>query len=68
MFISLETKNIKNNFLKENKNFSQYKYKIDKNNSLKKFLNEEGDIYCIPSRHKNYMVDGFYSVKFIKND
>ena len=63
-----ETKNIKNNFLKENKNFSQYKYKINKNNSLKKFLNEEGDIYCIPSRHKNYMVDGFYSVKFIKND
>ena len=63
-----ETKNIKNNFLKENKNFSQYKYKINKNNSLKKFLNEEGEIYCIPSKHKNYMVDGFYSVKFIKND
>ena len=67
-FIYDETKDIKNNFLKENKNFSQYKYKINKNNSLKKFLNEEGEIYCIPSKHKNYMVDGFYSVKFIKND
>ena len=63
-----ETKNIKNKFLKENKNFSQYKYKIGTNKSFKKFLDEDGEIYCIPSKYKNYMVDGFYSVKFIKND
>ena len=37
-------------------------------NEFKKFLDNDGDIFCIPSEHKGYMVDGFYSVKFIKND
>ena len=63
-----ETKEIKYKFLKENKNFSQYKYKLGSHNSFKRFLDDEGDIFCIPSKHENYMVDGFYSVKFIKND
>ena len=62
-----ETKNIKNNFLNENKNFSQYKFDIDSNNKFEKFLDNDGDIFCIPSKYNNYMVDGFYSVKFIKN-
>ena len=55
-------------FLKENKNFSQYKYKLGSDDSFKRFLDDEGDIFCTPSKHENYMVDGFYSVKFIKND
>ena len=63
-----ETKNIKNNFLRENKNFSQYKYKLGSNDRFKRFLNDEGDIFSVPSKYENYMVDGFYSVKFIKND
>ena len=63
-----ETKDIKIKFLKENKNFSQYKYKLGSDDSFKRFIDDEGDIFCIPSKHENYMVDGFYSVKFIKND
>jgi len=63
-----ETKNIKTKFLKKNKNFSQYKYKLDSNGRFKKFLNDEGDIFCFPSKYGNYNVDGFYSVKFFKND
>ena len=62
-----ETKDIKNKFLYENKNFSQYKFKLDTNNRFKEFLDDDGDIFCIPSKHGNYTVDGFYSVKFIKN-
>jgi len=63
-----ETKDIKNKFLNKNKNFSQLKFKLDSNNIFGKFLDNDGDIFCIPSKFKNYMVDGFYSVKFIKND
>jgi len=63
-----ETKDIKNKFLNKNKNFSQLKFKLNSNNIFEKFLDNDGDIFCIPSKFKNYMVDGFYSVKFIKND
>ena len=62
-----ETKKIKNKFLNENKNFSQYKFKLDSNKAFEKFLDDDGDIFCIPSKFKNHTVDGFYSVKFIKN-
>ena len=58
---------IKNNFLNDNKNFSQYKFDIGSNNKFEKFLDNDGDIFCIPSKYNNYMVDGFYSVQFIKN-
>ena len=67
-FLFDETKEIKNTFLKENKNFTQYKYELDSNNNFEKFLDNDGDIFCIPSNYKSYMVDGFYSVKFTKND
>jgi len=67
-FLFDETKDIKNKFLKENKNFTQYKYKLGSHNKFKRFLDKEGDIFCTPSTHENYMVDGFYSVKFVKND
>ena len=67
-FFYSETKAIKNKFLSENKNFSQYKFKTDKENELYKFIDKDGDIYCTPTEFKNYMVDGFYAVKFTKND
>ncbi len=63
-----ETKDIKYRFLKENRNFSQLTYKLGSHDKFKQFLDNDGDIFCIPSKHRNYMVDGFYSVKFIKND
>jgi len=66
-FFYEETKDIKKKFLNENKNFSHYKYNLSSNNKFKKFLDNDGDIFCIPSKYNNYMVDGFYSVKFIKN-
>ena len=66
-FFYEETKDIKKKFLNENKNFSHYKYNLSSNNKFKKFLDNDGDIFCIPSKYKNYMIDGFYSVKFIKN-
>ena len=63
-----ETKEIKNIFLKENKNFSQHKYKLGSHYKFKKFLDDDGDIFCTPSKYGDYMVDGFYSAKLIKND
>ena len=63
-----ETKNIKSKFLNNNKNFSQHKFNLNSDSIFKKFLDDDGDIFCIPTKFKNYMIDGFYSVKFIKND
>ena len=63
-----ETKSIKNKFLSNNKDFSQHKFKLSSNNKFKKFLDDDGDIFCIPSKYKHHMIDGFYSVKLIKND
>jgi hypothetical protein len=62
-----ETKGIKNKFLNKNKNFSQYHFRLDTDNNFKDYLDIDGDIFCIPTKFNNYMVDGFYSVKFIKN-
>ena len=67
-FLYDETKGIKNTFLNENKNFSQYKFNLKLGNKFKNFLDDDGDIFCTPSEYKEYMIDGFYSVKFIKND
>ena len=62
-----ETKGIKSKFLNKNKNFSQYNFNLDSNNKFRDFLDIDGDIFCIPTKFNNCMVDGFYSVKFIKN-
>ena len=63
-----ETKDIKNKFLNENKNFSQLKFNLQLEKKFNNFLDIDGDIICTPSTYNNFMVDGFYSVKFIKND
>jgi len=67
-FLYDETKGIKRKFLNENKNFSQYNFKLGSNTKFRDFLDVDGDVFRIPSRYENHMVDGFYSVKFIKND
>ena len=67
-FLYDETKGIKSKFLNKNKNFSQYHFKLGSDNNFKDYLDIDGDIFCTPSKFKNYMVDGFYSVKFIRND
>lgn len=66
-FLSSETKNVKNFFLKNNKHYSQLKFKTDNQNDLYRFIDKEGDISCMPSEYNGFMVDGFYAVKFIKN-
>ena len=67
-FFHKETKIIKNNFLKENINFSHSRFKLKNSSDLKTFIDVDGDIFCIPMTFKNYLIDGFYAVKFIKND
>ena len=67
-FFYEETKAIKKKFLKDNDNFSQFKFKIEKESELHKFIDNEGDINCVPTELNGYAVDGFYGVKFIKND
>ena len=67
-FFHEETKAIKENFLENNKNFSHNKFYLDTKNDYKKFIDKEGDFFCIPSTFENKMIDGFYAVKFIKND
>jgi len=66
-FLYDETKGIKNKFLNNNKNFSQYHFNLNSNKNFSNYLDVDGDIFCIPSKFKNFMIDGFYSVKFIKN-
>ena len=63
-----ETKGIKKKFLDENINFSQYSFNLGKDIKFKNFIDNDGDIFTIPSSFNNHMIDGFYSVKFIKND
>ena len=63
-----QTKSIKNKFLSENKNFSQYNFNLGSNIKFSNFLDTDGDIFTIPKKFKDHMIDGFYSVKFIKND
>ena len=67
-FFYEETKEIKKGFLNTNKNFSQYNFKIKDNKELERFIDVDGDIYSFPDKFKNYMIDGFYAVKFIRND
>jgi 16S rRNA (cytosine967-C5)-methyltransferase len=67
-FFYSETKAIKENFLIHNKNFIHSKFNLEQKNQLNKFIDVDGDIFCVPSQHNGYMIDGFYGTKFIKND
>ena len=67
-FFYEETKAIKNKFLIENENFSQNKFKLSDNNEFNRFIDRDGDFYTLPTQLNNNEIDGFYAVKFIKND
>tara|TARA_Y100001970_G_scaffold283604_1_gene399192 strand:- start:13291 stop:14556 length:1266 start_codon:yes stop_codon:yes gene_type:complete len=67
-FFVEETKEIKKKFLEKNKNFSQLKFRLKNKHNLNNFIDKDGDYMCIPTKYKNYMIDGFYAVKFQKND
>ena len=56
-------------FLSKNKNFSILKFdKIEKNTEINNFIDTDGYILIPPTTYKSFFIDGFFSVKFIKND
>ena len=67
-FMFDETKQIKAKFLNLNPKFTQHKFQLNKKEQFKSFIDSDGDFFCIPNIYNNYMIDGFYAVKFIKND
>ena len=56
-------------FLSKNKNFSVLKFdKIKKYAEINTFIDIKGYILIPPTIYKNFFIDGFFGVKFIKND
>ena len=56
-------------FLSNNKNFSIFKFnKIEKNSEINKLIDIKGYLLIPPTKYKNFFIDGFFSVRFIKND
>jgi len=56
-------------FLSNNKDFSILKFdKIEKNSEINKFVDTKGYILIPPTKYRGFFIDGFFSVKFIKND
>ena len=57
-----------NNFLKENKNFSQIKFSSNKLKYTKNFIDEKGFYYVIPSKLDNHvLIDGFFAAILKRN-
>jgi len=55
-------------FLKIHKNFSLLKFsKIENEKNINNFINNKGYILHVPKTYKNFLIDGFFAVKFIKN-
>ena len=68
-FFYSETVEIIESFLKKNKNFAIEKYTPNKEFSdIKYLISEEGYFLTIPTKYKNFNIDGFFSVQLIKND
>jgi len=68
-FFHSETIKIIKKFLKENKNFSIVKYNQNsKLLDIKNLITEEGYFLTLPTKYKNYYIDGFFSVQLIRND
>ena len=68
-FFYSETVEIIESFLKKNKNFTIEKYTPNKEFSdIKYLISEEGYFLTIPTKYKNFNIDGFFSVQLIKND
>ena len=56
-------------FLSKNKNFSILKFdKIEKYAEMNTFVDSKGYILIPPTTYKSFFIDGFFGVKFIKND
>ena len=56
-------------FLSKIKNFRILKFdKIEKNTGMNTFVDTKGYILIPPTRYKSFFIDGFFSVRFVKND
>ena len=56
-------------FLNKNKNFIILKFnKIEKHAEMNTFVNPKGYILIPPTTYKGFFIDGFFGVRFIKND
>ena len=56
-------------FLSKNKNFRILKFdKIEKNAGMNTFVDTKGYILIPPTTYKSFFIDGFFSVRFVKND
>ena len=68
-FLYEETESQINYFLKKNREFSLLKFnKIKKEKNINTFINNKGYILHVPKAHGDFLIDGFFAVKFIKND
>ena len=68
-FFHSETTRIIKKFLEENKNFTIQKY--NQNSQLldiKNLITKEGYFLTLPTKYKNYYIDGFFAVQLIRND
>ena len=65
-FLKKETYFPVKNFLKKNQNYSIFKYQDEKNYS--KLIDDNGFINILPQRFNNFLIDGFFSARLIKND
>ena len=56
-------------FLNNNKNFTILKFdKIEEYPEMNTFIDNKGYILIPPTTYKKFFIDGFFSVRFIKND
>ena len=65
-FLKKETYFPIKNFLKKNQNYSIFKYQDEKKYS--KLIDDNGFINILPQRFNNFLIDGFFSARLIKND
>ena len=56
-------------FLSKNKNFRISKFdKIEKHAEMNTFVDTKGYILIPPTTYKSFFIDGFFGVRFVKND
>ena len=68
-FLYSETIGIVENFLKKNRSFSIERYNPNKEfYNLENLISKEGYFLTLPTKYKNFNIDGFFSVQLIRND
>ena len=65
-FLNYETYKPIEDFLKKNKNFSILRFNGEKQYST--LIDKKGFINILPQRFNNFLIDGFFAAKLIKND